>query len=133
MLLLCASHIIVALLQRFLCNICLLQRKDESDIAAHVQAEHEARDSDLSADMNSTSDNEATSDEEAESPRAPARRQNRQSYRPKPCGPQRMFISFCFFTPRFLSFSFISLPLTSYCYLHVVKKFTFSSRCFQQT
>ena len=95
------------MLQRFLCNICLLQRKDESDIAAHVQTEHESRDSDISADMNLSSENDPTSDDEAEHLRTPVKRQNRQSFRPKPSGPQRMSIlsaiTFTLFKPLFVN------------------------------
>lgn len=76
---------------RFICNICLLQRRDESDIAEHVRREHESKESNVSSDANSSSDRDSTSDVELESPRPSVRRQNRQSFRPKPQAAQRAY------------------------------------------
>lgn len=75
---------------RFLCNVCLFQHNQESEILEHVLTEHESQESFLS-DAPSSSDINSTSEAEVESARPAVKRQNRLSIRPKPPGPQRAF------------------------------------------
>lgn len=78
---------------KFICNVCLVQQRDESEIISHIQLEHESQESYTSADMDSVSDRDSTSDTELENLRTPIKRQNyqRQTPKPKTPGPQRAF------------------------------------------
>lgn len=84
------------LFQKFICNVCLVQQRDESEIISHVQLEHDSQESYTSADAESVSDRDSTSDTEMESSRPPMKRQNnqRQTPKPKPPGPQRESLHF---------------------------------------
>ncbi|XP_034244212.1 general transcription factor 3C polypeptide 2 [Thrips palmi] len=78
---------------KFICNVCLVQQRDESEIISHIQLEHDSQGSCTSAEVDSVSDRDSTSDVELETPHPPMKRQNnqRQTPKPKPSGPQRAF------------------------------------------
>ncbi|KAK3914402.1 General transcription factor 3C polypeptide 2 [Frankliniella fusca] len=74
---------------KYLCNVCLFQDNEESEIVQHVLTEHESKESILS-DAQPSSEEDSTSETEVQSSPA-VKRQNRQSIRPKPPGQQRAF------------------------------------------